>query len=243
MKIGLKITFKAYKALSAIILIVILVVISLFVSPVFSTSELKCSSCHGSYYNQQLKFLEGSNQNSIPSSIQVGQTLNVTVELENVDDASRYFLLSDVSVSLMSKNNHFSANSSTFNIETMAPGTATANWQITGTSSGSDELIITVTGVNHHGNVFFSDQYSPNPSITIEGTASSTPTMEGTPQPTPQATTSPTTTPANSPTLTTTPIPTPTVPELPALVVLPLFILALFVVATVKHPQPPSMSK
>ncbi len=201
MKIGLKIPLNSHKASSVIILIAVLVVLSLFGAPVFSASSPTCSSCHGSVYSQQLKFLEGDSQNIIPSVIQVGQTLNVTVALENIDNASRYFLLSDVSANLTSKNNHFSINSSTYSIGTMAPGIVMINWQITGTSMGSDELELTVTGINDHGHVPFSDQYLPSPSITISGTASSTPTSKGTPQPTSPATT--------LPTLTATPSPTP----------------------------------
>jgi len=202
LKTGPKIILKAHKASGAIILIAtLLVIVSLFEAPAFSASTLKCSTCHNSIYNQELKFLEENSQNIIPSIIQVGQILNVTVTLENIDDASKYFLLSAVSVSLASKNNHFSVDSSTFKIKTMAPGIATANWQITGKSPGSDEIIITATGINDHGNVFFSDQYSPNPSITIIDTDYATP-IDTTPQPT------------NLPTQTNIPSPTPRIPEL-----------------------------
>jgi len=222
-KTGPKVILKAHKASGAIILIVtLLVIVSLFEEPAFSASTLKCSTCHNSIYNQELKFLEENSQNIIPSIIQVGQILNVTVALENIDDASKYFLLSAVSVSLASKNNHFSVDSATYKIKTMAPGIATANWQITGKSPGSDEIIITATGINDHGNVFFSDQYSPNPSITIINTDSSTPT-DTTPQPTHH--------PTNSPAQTNTPSPTPRIPELSSYVI-PL-LLFLIVVATV----------
>jgi hypothetical protein len=211
-KTGLKITLNSHRATSAIILIVWLIVFSLLVVPVFSASALKCSSCHGSFYNQQLKFQEGNSLNSIPSIIRVGETLNVTVALENIDNASRYFLLSDVSVSLTSNNNHFSVNSSIFTIGIMAPGTVTANWQITGTSLGSDNLVITATGVNEHGHVLFSDAYLPSPAITINGTYSSTLTSGGTSSPTPPATNSSSAFPASSSTLgpSSSPEPTPT---------------------------------
>jgi hypothetical protein len=203
-----------------------LIAFSMISTPVFSASTLKCSTCHGSIYSQQLEFLEDSDQNSIPSIIQVGETLNVTVMLENIDDASKYFLLSDVSASLTSKNNNFSVNSSTCNIGVMAPGVSTVSWQITGTSTGPDELIISATGVNEHGNVLFTYQYSPNPSITVSEANSSKPAADSSPKPSSQPTASPTSTSDSSP--------IPTVPELSITIILVLLISIALIVFSIK---------
>lgn len=236
MKKKLKITFQINKMLLAIILFALaLVVFSLISTPVFSASTLKCSTCHGSIYSQQLKLLEDDSQNRIPSIIQVGETLNVTVMLENIDDASKYFLLSDVSASLTSKNNNFSVNSSTCNIGVIAPSVSTVSWQITGTSAGSDELIISATGINEHGNVLFTDQYSPNPLITVSEANSSKPTAESSPNPTSQPTASPTSTSDSSP--------TPTVPELPMTIILVLLISIVLIAFSIKHTKLTSLSK
>ncbi len=172
----------------------------LIVAPAGSISSNQCSSCHGSTYSQQLDILEGNSQNSIPSTIQVGQTLTVTIVLENINNAPRYNQLSGVTATLEAKNNHFSVNPPTYNIGSLSTGTATATWQITGTSFGSDNLVITAIATNTHGSVTFADNYSPNPSITISGTAS--------PTPTPVPTQSPTDTPAPTATPATARIPT-----------------------------------
>ncbi len=172
--------------------------ITLIAAPAFSLSSNQCSSCH-SNYNQQLDILEGNSQNRIPTAIQVGETQTVNVVIQNINNAPRYNLFSSVSLTLNSQNSHFSITTPTFNIGTLPTGTATAIWQITGVSPGSDVLLISASATNTHENLQYSDSYSPSPSITI---------VTGS-NPTPVPTTTPTSTPTSIPTITPSPAPTP----------------------------------
>lgn len=224
----LKIYYKTHKASIALLVVVVGLLLSLAVAPVFSISANQCSSCHP-VYNQQLDLLEGNSQNSIPTSIQVGQTLTVTVTLQNINNAPAYTDFSSVAATLRSQSNHFTVNSETYTISNMAIGTATATWQITGTSAGSDQLLITASAVNSHKSVGFSDSYSPNPQITVTGSTSTSPTAmpPATPTPTPanpSATAAPTQTPTSStpnpnktspPSASATPTPTSSITSTP----------------------------
>jgi hypothetical protein len=227
--VTLKKLFNSHKVSITLLAVVTILLCSLVVAPVFSISANQCSSCHP-VYNQQLDLLEGSSQSNLPTTIQVGQTLTVTVTLENINNSPLYTQFSSVSATLRSQNNHFTVNSDTFTINNMAIGTATATWQITGTSAGSDQLLITASAINSHKNLGFSDSYSPNPQITVTGSdTGSTPTATytATPTPTPTApsstpiptasTTIPTetnhpspSTPISNPSISPTIIPTPT---------------------------------
>jgi hypothetical protein len=160
----------------------------------------------------QLDIVEGSSQNVIPSSIQVGQTQTVTVIIENFNNAPRHNLFSSVTVTLASQNSHFSVNTPTCNIDSLPTGTATATWKITGVSQGSDTLLISASATNTHENLRFSDSYSPSFSIIV--TPNPKPGFTPTPTPTPTESPSPTANPTttNTPTQTqiVTPIPTNT---------------------------------
>jgi hypothetical protein len=145
--------------------------------------------------------VEGSNQNSIPSTIDVGQTLTVTVVLQNINNAPVYSQLSSVTATVSSQNNHFTISNPTYSVGNLATGTATATWQITGKSAGTDQIIITASASNSHGSVFLTDTYSPNPTITVTG--DSLPT-----EPPASPTTSPTSIPTNNPTVSPTLNPT-----------------------------------
>jgi cell division septation protein DedD len=184
------------------------VILFLILSPGTSgRSNNPCSSgpgCHGSLYYQYLDILEGDIASQIPSAIEVEETKTVSVVVENSGNPGEYSMLSGVSVTLTSKNGHFSVDSpTTYNIGDLPLGKKTATFQITGISEGFDSLSITSRGDNkqHLVLVFsFSDSYSA--SITV-GHPPPTPTPAPTPTPTP--TPSPTTNP-------TTPTPTPSSP-------------------------------
>ncbi|MCW3982489.1 MAG: cytochrome c biogenesis protein [Candidatus Bathyarchaeota archaeon] len=130
--------------------------------------------------------------------------------------------MSNVAATLSSQNNHFSVSNPTYNIGSLPTGTATASWQITGTSAGTDQLIITVSAVNTHKNVYFTDSYSPNPSITVTQSTSPTqptptdnPTVTPTPTPTAPPNSNPTVQPTSNPSQTVTPHPTNTATSTP----------------------------
>ena len=160
----------------------------------------------------QLDIVEGSGQNIIPASLQVGQTQTVTVVIENVNNAPRNNLFSSVTVTLTSQNGHFSVNTPNYNVGNLPTGTAIATWRITGISQGSDVLLISASAINTHENLQYSDSYSPSSSITVitNSNPGSTPTTE----PTSAPTDSPSQT-AN-PAVSSTPAPTQTTPPNPA---------------------------
>jgi hypothetical protein len=158
----------------------------------------------------QLDIVEGSSQNVIPSSIEVGQTQTVTIVIENVNNAQRNNIFSSVTATLASQNSHFSVNAPTYNVGTLATGIATATWKITGVSQGSDVLLITASAKNTHENLQFSDSYSPTSSITVtpNSNPNSSPTPTPTPTDSPSTTSNPITT--NTPTQTQSATPNPT---------------------------------
>ena len=146
--------------------VALLIVFSAGLSQIYAQSRNPCSSCHGSYY-QYLDVLEGDGANQIPAAINVGETKNLTVGIQNLSNAGLYTTMSGVSVTLTSQSGHFSVKTSTYNIGNFPVGKRTATWQITGLSAGTDNLVITAQGTNIHQSLSFSDAYAPSPSITV----------------------------------------------------------------------------
>jgi len=172
-----------------VLFITFMIILLLFLAPYTTgTSTNPCGSCHsGKIYSQYLDILEGNSATQIPSAIEIEETKAVSVVVENSGNPGTYSTLSDVSVTLTSKNGCFSVNSSTYNIGDLPLGTITATWQITGVSEGFDSLLITASGVNKQHvtlTFLFSDSYSPSPSITV-GHPSPTPSPTSTSTPTP----------------------------------------------------------
>jgi hypothetical protein len=203
---------------AAYIIIVAATVIatSLMAAPTLSLSSNQCSSCHGSSYNQQLDILEGNSQNLLPSMLQVGQIATVKIAIENINNAPRYNQFTGVTVTLRSQNGHFSVNSPNFNIGTLTTGTAIATWQITGISQGSDALIVSASATNNHFFRLYTDNYTPNPTITIVEDPNSTPGPSASiSPPTSTPTAAPTSQPTTNPTITPTTQPTPTAKKSP----------------------------
>jgi hypothetical protein len=169
------------KKTSVMVLFVTLAVIFFLFLSSFTNgvSTNPCGTCHpGKIYSQYFDILKGNNATQIPLAIEVGETQAVSVVVENSGDPGSYSTMSDVSVTLASKNGHFSVNSPTYNIGDLPLGGETATWQITGVSEGADSLLITASGINKQHRTFtflFSDTYSP--SITV-----------GHPSPTPAST-------------------------------------------------------
>jgi len=124
------------------------------------------------------------------------------VVIQNINNAPRYTQFSSVTATLSSQNNYFTISTPTYNVGSLYTGITTATWQITGKSVGTDQIIITVSAINTHESISFTDSYSPNPAITITEATS-------TPQPTSSPTTPPTSTPTNDPTINPTRQPTP----------------------------------
>jgi Cytochrome C assembly protein len=180
----------------------------LFFAPAVSISTNQCIVCHGNAYSMQLDLVEGSNQNVFPTSIKVGQTATVSVVIQNINNAPSDNTFSSVTVTLSSQNNHFSVGNPTFNIGYLPTGTATATWQITGSSPGSDTLVISASGITTHESLRYNDLYVPNPQITVLDNPDLTPTPTPSPTPIPTPTHAGTATPQPSssfPTLNPTP--------------------------------------
>ena len=208
-----------------IIIATAVVVVLLFMSPARSASTNPCSQCHGPQgYSQTLSFLAGNSGNQIPSTINVGETVTVTVVLQNKVNAPLNTALSGVSATLKSQNGHFSVSAPIYSIGNFPSGTATATWQITGVSAGADALLMKVTATNSHMNLQFADTYAPSPSVNVQAPAPTPPPPTPTPPPssvapsaspmstpTPTATSSPTSSPGSS----TPPNPTATPPYNP----------------------------
>jgi len=185
----------------------ITIVASILIEPTISVTSNKCSSCHGSEYNQQLDILEGNSQNTIPATLQVGQIQTVKIIVENNNNAPKYNQFSNVKATLTSQNGHFSVSSPTVNIGTIST-TAMATWQITGQSQGPDTILISVSAENNHYFLKYIDNYSPSPTITVTTDPNSTPTPTPNSTPEPTITTSPN--PTNIPTTTPSPTSNPT---------------------------------
>lgn len=207
------------KKVTKIVLAITLVVLALVFSPLtFSRSNEPCQRCHGSSYYQYLDILEGDSSNQIPSTLAVDQTVTVTVVILNDVNTATFSTLSSISLTLSSANGHFTVDHPTYTISTLPSGTATATWQITGTSDGYDYLKIQASGYNSHFSCSFSDSYASPPLITVgQPTGTPEPIQTPTPDPTPtptQSTSTPaptqTTTPTNTPSTTNQPTPSPT---------------------------------
>ncbi len=149
-----------------VVLVAFSVILSVCLSQTLAESGNPCSSCHSSFY-QHLDILEGDSGNQIPTTLNVGETKNVTVVIQNLCNAPFNTIMSSVSVTLKSQNDHFTVEPPTYNISTFPVGEKTVSWQISGVSFGEDALLITAQGINRHQGLSFSDSYYPPPPITI----------------------------------------------------------------------------
>jgi uncharacterized membrane protein len=125
-----------------------------------------CNECHTSY-SQYLDILEDNASEIIPQTIGVGETKTVTIQINNQCNSKSYTTLTNVHLTLTSKNGLFQITNPSYTVGTMSVGSKTATWQITGLTKGSDELIITAQGSNTHNKLTFRDTYSPVKTLTI----------------------------------------------------------------------------
>jgi hypothetical protein len=149
-----------------VVVVALSVILSVCLSQTLAKSGNQCSSCHSSFY-QYLDILEGDGGNQIPTTLNVGETKNVTVVIQNLCNAPLNTIMSSVSVTLKSQNGHFAVEAATYNISTFPVSEKIVTWQISGVSSGTDALLITAQGINTHQGLSFSDSYYPPPPITI----------------------------------------------------------------------------
>jgi hypothetical protein len=126
-----------------------------------------------------LDILEGDSAEVIPSSINVGQSLNVTVVIGVNCSTSKNNVMSSIKVTLASKNGYFSVTSSSYNISSVtANATAKANFEITGASAGNDTMYINASAKNtHKSSISFSDSYGTSPSLTVSNASNQAPSI------------------------------------------------------------------
>ncbi len=212
---------KLHRASYLLIIALIAIAVLLVLSTSFAVSTNPCSSCHGPQgYSETLAITGGQ----IPSSLNVGQTVAVTALVKNtVVGTTKYSGLTGVSASLSSQNGHFTVSSPTISLGSLNSGSAvTVSWQITGASTGSDVLKISVSGRNSHQSLSLVDSVTPSPAIIIAAAPTTAPTAAPTPTAMPTPTTSPTPTQTQTPisiptpTLTPTTNPTPTLNSTPS---------------------------
>jgi hypothetical protein len=152
----------------------------LLAAPLWPSSTSKstnpCSACHGGANNQYLDILEGDAGNTLPSAISDAEVLAVAVVIEVTGNTALNNIMSGITAKLVSQNGFFSVDAATYSVGTLANGQkATAFWNISALSSGSDVMVITAAGANTHKNRQFSDSYSPSPAITVTKTAADLP--------------------------------------------------------------------
>lgn len=197
------------KVTFAIIFVTSILILTLLLSPLARSQENfnPCSECHGGSFYQYFSVLVDDSANQIPLTLNVNETETVTVVIQNNCNAPQYSTLYSVSVTLSSAYGDFSVSNATYEIGELPIGTASASWQITGTSQGFDYLMISASAYNPHESIYFSDGYSPPPMITV-GQPTETPPPVPTPTPVPTS--------APNPVYTSTPAatPTPTSPDL-----------------------------
>jgi hypothetical protein len=157
--------------------LIVITACSALVSSAQSASPNLCGSCHGGGYSQVLDIREGDSANQLPTTLNVGETKTVVVAVENAVNTARYAALS-VSLTLRSGKGHFLIRNPTYYIGYFPAGVQNAVWQITGTSDGEDQLVITATGRNGHENLAFSDGYSPTPSVVVGTPNPSAPSIQ-----------------------------------------------------------------
>src|SRR3990172_12729750 len=163
--------FRIHKTSCVVLGVTIVIVLSLLFAPAASISSNPCGSCHGSYY-QYLDVREGDGGNQIPATIGLGETKSISVVIENSVNTPNYNVLSSVSVTLSSRNGHFSVTTPISNIGDLSQGTKTATWEIKGISAGEDSLLISATATNTHERLSFSDNYLPAPAIIVTASPS-----------------------------------------------------------------------
>lgn len=120
--------FSKSKKTAAVLLsvVVVLVAVSALFPPASSKSTNPCAECHPQYA-EYLDILEGSSQNQLPATIEVGGTKNVTVVMENIANIPKNTVLSSVSMTLRSQNGHFSVKTATNTL----PGLGLLQWGTT----------------------------------------------------------------------------------------------------------------
>jgi len=141
-----------------------------------SKSTNPCATCHNDGRYMYLDILEGDAGNTLPAVINDGQTLAVAVVIQVTGNTSGNNVMSGIHATLASQNGLFKVAVPSFNIGSLAAGaSATAYWNISVLSAGSDVMLVTARGLNSHKNQQFSDSYSPSPTITVNKTAPDVP--------------------------------------------------------------------
>jgi hypothetical protein len=151
----------------ASVLVVLALLAAAMPDPAESRSQNTCLDCHQNY-DMYLDILENDPGNSVPAELGDGQTLTVAVLIKVTSNTPEYKVMSSVTATLASQNGFFAVVSPLCAVGAISKGqTARATWQIRPMASGTDVMVIAAQGVNLHGPTYYTDSYSPSPSIAV----------------------------------------------------------------------------
>ena len=158
----------------------VMVAALLLAAPLWPASSSKsanpCATCHRDGRYMYLDILEGDGGNKLPAAINDGQTLAVAVVIQVTGNTNSYNVMSGIYVTLASQNGFFSVAAPSYSLGSLAAGqSATAYWNISVASAGSDVMLVTARGLNSHKNQQFSDSYDPPPAIAVTKAAADQP--------------------------------------------------------------------
>lgn len=161
---------------SVMVVVAALLLAAPFIPTISSKSANPCATCHRDGRYMYLDILEGDGGNELPTAINDGQTLAVAVVIQVTGNTNSYNVMSGIYVTLASQNGFFSVAAPSYSLGSLAAGqSATAYWNISVVSAGSDVMLVTARGLNSHKNQQFSDSYDPPPTITVNKAAADQP--------------------------------------------------------------------
>jgi hypothetical protein len=95
--------------------------------------------------------------NPLPTSVKVGSTYNITLNIQNICDKSQNNVMSNVTVTLMSRAGHSRVDIPTRVIPVLTPGAKALTWKLSGESSGLEVLEFIAIATNAHNNITLFD--------------------------------------------------------------------------------------
>jgi cytochrome b561 len=153
---------KHVSLLNIFIIFSMVILLSLsIVSGLFSSSN-PCSVCHKSHYETCTLDPNGS-QSSLPAEL-FTQPSSIKMSVKITGDSNNFFYrISQLCVTLESIQGNVQIQNAKQTIYDLYPGDAPVFfWRVTGITSGSDSLRFTLSGLNPHHKISFTDSYSYN---------------------------------------------------------------------------------
>jgi hypothetical protein len=115
-----------------------------------------CLSCHfdGRYMHLHI---DENPLNPLPTSVKIGSTYNITLNIQNICDKSQNNVMSNVTVTLRSRAGHSRVDIPTRVIPVLTPSTKALTWKLSGESSGLEVLEFIAIATNAHNNLTLFD--------------------------------------------------------------------------------------